>query len=74
MDIKEFFRSSTEHAGIEKGSKFKLIKLHHEVQGDLSEGVELELYDIVHYPTRYRMKDKDGKIWTIPTHSVTKIS
>ena len=74
MDTKEFFRSSTEHAGIEQGSKFKLIKLHHEVQGDLSEGVELELYDIVHYPTRYRMIDKDGKIWTIPTHSVTKIS
>ena len=50
-----------------KGSKFKLIKLHHEVQGDLSEGVELELYDIVHYPTRYRMKDKDGKITFTPT-------
>ena len=74
MDTKEFFRSSTEHAGIEQGSKFKLNKFHHEVQGDLIEGVELELYDIVHYPTRYRMKDKDGKIWTIPTHSVTKIS
>ena len=74
MEIKEFFKSSSEHAGINKGSKFKLIKLHHEVQGDIKEGTELELYDIVHFPTRYRMKDDEGKIWTIPTHSVEQIS
>tara|TARA_B100000902_G_scaffold239422_1_gene226723 strand:+ start:323 stop:550 length:228 start_codon:yes stop_codon:yes gene_type:complete len=74
METKEFFKSSSEHAGINKGSKFKLIKLHHEVQGDINEGAEVELCDIVHFPTRYRMKDDEGKIWTIPTHSVEQIS
>jgi len=48
--------------------------LHHEVQGDINEGTEVELCDIVHFPTRYRMKDDEGKIWTIPTHSVEQIS
>ena len=32
----KFYKKSTEHAGIEVGDKFRLIKDHHEVHGDLS--------------------------------------
>ena len=53
--------------------KYKTIKPHHEVLGDLEEGVVLELDSIAHYPTKYRLKDKEGRLWTIPTHSVERI-
>ena len=33
----------------------------------------LELENIAHYPTRYRLRDNEGNIWTLPTHSVEKI-
>ena len=32
-----------------------------------------ELDSIAHYPTRYRLKDEEGKLWTIPTHSVERV-
>ena len=53
--------------------KYKTIKPHHEVLGDLEEGVLLELDSIAHYPTRYRFKDEKGRLWTIPTHSVERV-
>ena len=62
MDTKEFFRSSTEHAGIEQGSKFKLIKLHHEVKGDLSEGVEKG--GLIEYPLFICGTNGYGSGWT----------
>ena len=52
---KEFHKRSDEHGGVKAGTKFKLLKDHHELQGDISAGVELALEDIVHYPTRYRL-------------------
>ncbi len=51
-----------------------MIKDHQQVQGVLSEGVEVILDNIVHYPTRYRLKDDKARIWTVPIHSVTPIS
>ena len=74
METKEFDQLSNEHSGVKAGTKFKSIKFHHEVQGDLDKGTELVLDAIAHYPTRYLFKDKDGKVWTLPMHSVEKIS
>jgi len=73
MSIKEFHRTSKEHAGVNAGAKFRTIKPHHEVQGDIKEGIELTLESIAHFPTRYKLKDSDGKIWTLPIHTVSLI-
>ena len=73
MSPKEINKVSTEHFGASKGMKYKTIKPHHEVLGDLEEGVLLELDSIAHYPTRYRLKDEEGRLWTIPTHSVERV-
>ena len=73
MPPKEFNKVSNKHVEASKGMKFKTIKPHHEVLGDLDEGVVLELDSIAHYPTRYRLRDQDGKLWTVPTHSVEHI-
>ena len=51
MGTKEFDQLSNEHFGVKTGTKFKSIKFHHEVQGDLEEGAELVLDAIAHYPT-----------------------
>ena len=73
MPPKEFNKVSNEHVEASRGMKFKTIKPHHEVLGDLDEGVVLELDSIANYPTRYRLRDQDGKLWTVPTHSVERI-
>jgi len=73
MSPKEFNKVSNEHVEASKGMKYKTIKPHHEVLGDLEEGVVLELESIAHYPTRYHLRDLDGKIWTVPTHSVERV-
>ena len=70
MGTKEFDQLSNEHFGVKTGTKFKSIKFHHEVQGDLEKGTELVLDAIAHYPTRYLFKDENGKSWTLPIHSV----
>ena len=69
---KRFNKLSTEHWGVKVGDRFKTIKPHHEVSGDLEEGTELVLESIAHFPTLYRLKDNNGKIWTLPVHSVKK--
>ena len=74
MATKEFHKTSNEHAGIHVGSKFKTIKSHHEVQGDIGEDVELTLVEIAHYPTLYKFKDSEGRIWTMPLHTVARVS
>ena len=68
-----FNKLSTEHWGAKVGDKFKTIKHHHEINGDLEEGTELILDSIIHFPTLYRLKDKNGRIWVLPLHSVEKI-
>ena len=70
METKEFNKVSSEHSGVRSGTKFITTKFHHEVQGDVEEGTELVLEKIAHYPTRYLLKDENGKIWTLPIHSV----
>ena len=70
---KKFNKLSTEHFGVKTGDRFKTIKHHHEVGGDLKKGTELVLDSIAHFPTLYRLKDSDGKIWTLPVHSVERI-
>lgn len=72
MATKDFKSVSTDHAGVIAGTKFQTIKLHHEVIGDLMEGTELTLEGIAHFPTRYRLKDNSGKLWTVPIHSLKK--
>jgi hypothetical protein len=74
MPTKEFHKTSNEHAGVNVGAKFKTIKNHHEVQGDIEEGVELTLVEIAHYPTLYKLKDGEGRIWTVPLHTVSPIT
>ena len=74
MSTKEFHQTSNEHAGANAGTKFKTIKEHHEVQGDLSIGAVLTLDSIAHFPTRFRLKDDVDRIWTVPIHSIEKIS
>ena len=56
--VKRFNELSTEHWGAKVGDKFKTIKHHHEINGDLEEGTELILDSIIHFPTLYRLKDK----------------
>ena len=73
MSTKEFHKTSEEHAGANVGTKYKTIKTHHEVQGDLLAGVEMTLDSIAHYPTRFRLRDETGCIWTVPIHSVEEI-
>ena len=73
MATKNFHTVSDEHGGVNVGTKFKMIKDHQQVQGVLSEGVEVILDNIVHYPTRYRLKDDNARIWTVPIHSVIPI-
>ena len=74
MSPKEFNKTSSEHVEATKGMRFKTIKPHHEVLGDLQVGSVLELDSIAHYPTRYRLRSDDGKLWTVPTHTVEQIS
>jgi len=42
-----FYGKSDEHAGVEVGDKFRLIKDHHEVHGDLPKGSVTVLMRIV---------------------------
>ena len=65
---------SQEHAGINVGDKFRLIKDHHEVHGDLSKGSVTVLMSISHFPTMYYVKDLDtGRTFTVPLHSVERM-
>ena len=73
MKPKRFNTISTEHAGIKAGDRFKTIIHHHEINGDLEKGAELVLDSIIHFPTLYRLKDSNGRIWILPLHSVEKI-
>ena len=71
---KKFNRRSREHVGVKSGDKFKVIKDHHEVNGDLPKGSITVLIDIAHFPTMYRVKDlKTSKLYTVPVHTVEKM-
>lgn len=74
MAGKEFYKTSLEHGEVKAGTKVKLVKNHHEVGGILPENTTLNISSIAHYPTRYLLKDEDGRIWTVPVHSVQIVS
>ncbi len=67
---KLFHKSSEHHAGIDVGTPVQLTKDHSEVGGHISAGSECIIESIIHFPTRYMIKDEYGKIWTVPIHSI----
>jgi hypothetical protein len=70
----KFYKKSTEHAGIQVGDKFRLIKDHHEVHGDLPKDSVTVLMSISHFPTMYYLKDLEtGRTFTVPLHSVERM-
>ena len=36
--------------------------------------VELTLVEIAHYPTLYILKDTEGRVWTVPLHTVSLLN
>ena len=54
-------------------NKTKFFTLEEVINGDLEKGTELVLDSIIHFPTLYRLKDSNGRIWILPLHSVEKI-
>jgi len=47
-----------------------LLRDHREFGKEISIGSKLTVDAIIHFPTRYHLKDASGKIWTVPIHSV----
>ena len=73
-DSKEFHLPSTGHGSMEAGTEVKLLKDHKEFGEEISAGTVLAVDSIIHFPTRYHLKDSSGKIWTVPVHSVGVVS
>ena len=72
--VRRFNTMSTEHFGVKKGDKFKTIKHHHEVHGDLEEGSIVVLEGISHFPTMYKVLDLEtSRTFTVPVHTVKKM-
>lgn len=71
---KLFHKPSSEHGGMKSGTKVRLIIDHREINGSINSGSECVINAIIHYPTRYRLQDNDGNIWTVPIHSVELVS
>lgn len=67
---KLFHKPSEDHGGMEAGTAVRLIKDHSEVGGSISAGSDCTIESIIHFPTRYRIKDENSRIWTVPIHSV----
>ena len=65
---------STEQFGDKKSEKFKTIKHHHEVHGDLEEGSIVVIEGISHFPTMYKVLDLEtSRTFTVPVHTVKKM-
>lgn len=73
-ESKEFHLPSSEHGSMETGTEVKLLKNHKEFGQELSVGSVLTVDSIIHFPTRYHLKDASGKIWTVPIHAVELVS
>ena len=67
---KLFHKPSDEHGGMKAGTKVRLLKDHHEIGGSVAAGSVCIVEAIIHFPTRYRLQDKEGNIWTVPIHSI----
>ena len=71
---KRFNKVSTEHWDAKAGDKFKVIKDHHEVNGDLPKDSIVVLMEINHFPTTYYVKDLEtSRTFTVPVHTVKKM-
>ena len=71
---KKYYRRSKSHWGVNAGDKFKVIKDHHEVNGDLPKDSIVILIEISHFPTMYRVKDLEtSRLYTVPVHTVKKM-
>ena len=62
---KKYYRRSKSHWGVNAGDKFKVIKDHHEVNGDLPKDSIVVLMEINHFPT--------SRTFTVPVHTVKKM-
>ena len=71
---KLFHKPSAEHGGMKAGTKVRLIIDHREIDGNITAGSECVINAIIHFPTRYRLQDDDGNIWTVPIHSVELVT
>lgn len=67
---KLFHRPSNEHAGMKTGNRVRLLKDLSDIGGSIAAGSECIIESIIHFPTRYRVEDENGQIWTVPIHSV----
>ena len=71
---KKYYKRSKSHWGVNAGDKFKVIKDHHEVSGDLPKDSIVVLIEINHFPTTYYVKDLEtSRTFTVPVHSVKKM-
>ncbi len=73
-ESKEFHLPSDEHGGMEAGTKVTLLRDHREFGQEISIGSQLIVDSIIHFPTRYHLKDTSGKIWTVPIHAVERVA
>jgi hypothetical protein len=71
---KTFNKRSKSHWGVNAGDKFRVIKDHHEVHGDLLKGSIVVLKEISHFPTQYFVHELNTmKTFTVPVHTVEKM-
>ena len=71
---KTFNKRSKSHWGVNAGDKFRVIKDHHEVHGDLLKGSIVVLKEISHFPTQYFVHELETmKTFTVPVHTVEKM-
>ena len=71
---RKFNKRSKNHWKATAGDKFKVIKDHHEVNGDLPKDSIVVLMEINHFPTTYYVKDlATSRTFTVPVHTVKKM-
>ncbi len=69
---KLYFKPSAAHGNMTRGASVVLLKDHNEVSGRITAGTKCIVTDIIHFPTRYKIKDISGQIWTVPSHAVQR--
>ncbi len=71
---RKFNKRSKNHWKATAGDKFRVIKDHHEVHGDLPKGSIVVLKEISHFPTQYFVHELETmKTFTVPVHTVEKM-
>ena len=71
---RKFNKRSKNHWKATAGDKFKVIKDHHEVNGDLPKDSIVVLMEINHFPTTYYVKDlATSRTFTVPVHTVKRM-